>query len=240
MVKTIRADIHAALGPSALVIAAHPDDEVLGCGGTIARMTSAGVDVHIAFLADGVGSREGSSKPDPDELARRRAAALEAVTLLGCEPPEFDDLPDNRLDTVPMLEIARRVEALVTRFKPTTILTHHSGDLNVDHRRIHDAVLTACRPQPGSSVRQLMFFEVGSSTEWQTPASGRAPFVPNVFVDISDELPTKVRALGAYHEEMRPWPHARSVEAIEHRNRWLGASVGVSAAEGFILGRALL
>ncbi len=233
-------DLLGLFGQTVLVVAAHPDDEALGCGGTIARLVEDGVDVRVAFLADGVGSRDGDAVPDTAELTRRRAAARAAAKALGCHEPEFDDLPDNRLDQVAMLEIARRVEALVARLEPTSVLTHHSGDLNVDHRRLHDAVLTACRPQPGSRVRNILFFEVGSSTEWQTPASGRAPFVPDLFVNITGQLDRKIEALRAYHEEMRPWPHSRSIEAIEHRNRWLGASVGVEAAEGFMLGRALL
>ena len=154
--KTIRADIRAGLGPSVIVIAAHPDDEVLGCVGAIARLTSEGVDVHIAFLL----MESGRARGHRPRTWTNRDAVVEAAMILGCELQEFDDLPDNRLGTVPMLEIARRAEALTARSTPTTLLTHHSGDLNVDHRRLHDAVPATCRPQPGSSVHQMLFFEV--------------------------------------------------------------------------------
>ena len=111
--------------------------------------------------------------------------------------------------------------------------------MNVDHRVIHDAVLAACRPQPNALVRELYFFEVASSTEWQVPGSGRS-FVPSVFVDISGTLKKKLRALEAYKSEMRPWPHARSVKSLDHLARWRGATIGVEAAEAFMLGRLIL
>lgn len=221
-----------------LVIAAHPDDEVLGAGGALARWAAEGADVHVAFLADGVGSREVEAL-NTAELDTRRQAARQACTALGLQhAPTFDDLPDNRLDTIPLLDVTQSIEALIERLKPDTVLTHHAGDLNIDHRRVHQAVLTACRPQPGHPVRQLLFFEVASSTEWQTPGSGPT-FMPNVFIDISDTMDRKRAALSAYEHEMRAWPHARSIEAVEHLARWRGASVGVAAAEAFMLGRLI-
>ena len=223
--------------PGCLVIAAHPDDEVLGCGGTIARYADAGVPVQVAFLADGVGAR-GDSTPDREALQARRAAAHKACTLLGAAVPVFDDFPDNRMDTVPRLEITRRVEALIAAHAPTTVLTHHAGDVNIDHRRVHEAVVTACRPQPGHPVQTLLFFEVASSTEWQPPGSAPA-FQPNWFVDITATLERKREALAAYKEEMRAWPHARSIEAVTHLARQRGASIGREAAEAFMLGREI-
>lgn len=223
--------------PDCLVIAAHPDDEVLGCGGTIARYVDAGVAVQVAFLADGVGAR-GDSTPDMEALQARRAAAHKACALLGAAVPVFDDFPDNRMDTVPRLEITRRVEALIATHVPTTVLTHHAGDVNIDHRLIHDAVVTACRPQPGHPVRRLLFFEVASSTEWQPPGSAPA-FQPNWFVDITATLERKQQALAAYKEEVRAWPHARSIDAVTHQARHRGAAVGCEAAEAFMLGREI-
>lgn len=222
-----------------LVIAAHPDDEVLGCGGTMARMTQEYITVHVAFLADGVSARKTKAEMDTTETAKRRHAAERACTVLGALPPSFDDLPDNQLDTVPLLRIAQKVEALIDHHRPDTVFTHHSGDLNVDHRCVHQAVVTACRPKPGHPVRRLLFFEVASSTEWQSP--GSAPvFTPNVFIDISTTLEQKLEALRAYEAELRLWPHARSIEAIEHHARWRGASAGMEAAEAFMLGRESL
>jgi LmbE family N-acetylglucosaminyl deacetylase len=118
------------------------------------------------------------------------------------------------------------------------VYTHHAGDLNVDHQRVSQAVMTACRPQPGCAVKKIAFFEIPSSTEWQSPSSGPA-FAPNWFVDISGTLDTKLKALKAYHGEIRPWPHARSYEAVEHLARWRGATVGCDAAEAFVIGRKI-
>ena len=196
-------------GTSTLVVAAHPDDEVLACGGTIARLTALGATVRVLFLADGVHSRVQAPSADTNSLAERRDAARHACYILGAEPPEFRDYPDNQLDTVALLELTQQVEASVECHSPDTVLTHHSADLNVDHRRVHEAVTTACRPQPGHPVQRLLFFEVASSTEWQSPDYGR-PFAPNLFVDISTTLHRKLDALRAYHVELRRWPHSRS------------------------------
>ena len=221
-----------------LIIAAHPDDEVLGCGGAILKLTAAGAEVHIAFLADGIGARN----PDPAwrqaELAQRRAAAEAAARILGAASLSFDDLPDNQLDSIPLLDITQKVEALIDQYRPTSLFTHHAGDLNSDHRRTHQAVITACRPQRGHPVRTLLCFELPSSTEWQPPGSGLA-FTPHWFVDISTTLDGKLAALDAYADELRDWPHPRSRQGIEHLARWRGASVGCDAAEAFMLARHL-
>jgi N-acetylglucosamine malate deacetylase 1 len=229
---------------SALVVAAHPDDEVLGCGGAMAKFAAQGAMVHVAFLADGVGSRgsagagDGLALEEQQALDERRAAARRAGGILGVSSTSFDDLPDNRLDSVPLLDITQRVEALVAEHRPEMVITHHAGDLNVDHRRVHQAVVTACRPQAGHPVKTLLTFEVPSSTEWQPPGSA-APFVPNWFVDIGATLQQKLDALDAYAAELRKWPHPRSRRGVEHLARWRGATVGCEAAEGFILARAL-
>ena len=225
--------------PPVLVIAAHPDDEVLGCGGSMARLAEEGAAVHVHFLADGVGARGRAAGPDAKALKARRGAALKACDILGTASVTFGDFPDNRLDTAPLLDVIKQVEARMEAVRPGLVLTHHTGDLNIDHRRVHDAVVTACRPYPSQSVRSVLFFELPSSTEWQTPGSG-APFTPNWFVDISKTLERKIEALKAYRMELRPWPHARSVEAITHLARWRGASVGVDAAEAFLLGRTII
>lgn len=220
----------------ALVVAAHPDDEALGCGGVMARLANEGAAVHVAFLADGVGARSDGRMVTDEETEARRAAARAACEVLGAESPRFDDLPDNRLDTVPRLEVIQRAESIIEAVQPDTIFTHHAGDVNIDHRRVHEAVVTACRPQPGHPVRRLLFFEVVSSTEWQPPASAAA-FQPQCYFDITGTLATKRESLRAYEAEMRPWPHARSMDAVEHLARWRGATVGLEAAEAFMIGR---
>ncbi len=221
---------------SILILAAHPDDEVLGCGGTIAKFTEAGIVVNVAFLADGVFSRAGQQEDRQHELTARRSAAQRACEILEVKTVSFGDFPDNRMDTIPLLEITQAVEILIAKHQPETVFTHHAGDVNIDHRRLHEAVVTACRPQHGDPVKTLLCFEVPSSTEWQLPGSA-LPFTPNWFEDISSTLGRKLVALEAYAEELRPWPHPRSRRGVEHLAHWRGATVGVDAAEAFFLGR---
>lgn len=223
---------------SVLILAAHPDDEVLGCGGTIAKLADQGASVHVAFLADGVSSRAGEAAPSSAELPARRAAAQYACDLLGVRSVVFGNFPDNRMDTVPLLDIVQAVEVLIAEHRPETVFTHHAGDLNIDHQRLHAAVATACRPQRGHPVKTLLSFEVPSSTEWQLPG-GAPTFVPNWFVDVSETIERKLSALEAYAGELRAWPHPRSRQGVEQLARWRGATVGVSAAEAFVLGRQL-
>ena len=223
-----------------LVVAAHADDEVLGCGGTIARMVAAGHSVHVLLMADGETSRAGAGADvDARKVAERCTAADEACRILGCASVESIGLPDNRLDRLELLDVIKRIEAVLSRYQPTTVFTHHAGDVNIDHRIVHDAVLSACRPQPGHSVRELLIFEVPSSTEWRPPASGEE-FSPNWFVDISSTLSIKLEALKTYKSELRPFPHPRSLRAVEALARWRGATAGMEAAEAFILARKLL
>ncbi|MBI5329731.1 MAG: PIG-L family deacetylase [Betaproteobacteria bacterium] len=217
------------MNQTVLIIAAHTDDEALGCGGAIARHVAAGDAVHAVFMADGV-----SSRPDttPEDMDRRMAAARQAHEILGLRRVQYLGLPDNRMDSLPLLDVVQALEAAIEPLAPQVIYTHHHGDLNIDHRITHQAVMTACRPLPGSPVREIYGFEVLSSTEWATPQ--QEPFAPNVFVDISDFLSIKLSALRAYQSEMRSAPHSRSIEHVEHLARHRGYSVGVEAAESFI------
>jgi len=220
---------------SVLVVAAHPDDEVLGCGGSIAKHAQRGEHVAVCFLSDGVTSR-GSGPQAEAQLNRRRTAALSAAEILGVAEVRFGDLPDNRMDGLELLTVARSVEDHLREFAPATVYTHFSGDLNVDHRLTHEAVMTACRPQPASGVVTVLQFETTSSTEWRAPSASFA-FQPDWFVDITSTIDDKLRALDAYAEELRAWPHARSRDALEHLARWRGATVGRPAAEAFALAR---
>jgi LmbE family N-acetylglucosaminyl deacetylase len=222
------------------VIAAHPDDEVLGCGGTLARMSNEGRKVHILLLADGEGSRSGlfNSRAHNEALVARNAAALKACKILGASSVEVLGLPDNKMDTLVLLDVVKSVEAFISRYQPSTVFTHFPGDVNIDHRIAHDAVIAACRPLPDYVVDELFFFEIPSSTEWR-PAGSTAAFFPNWFFDISATLGRKLDALEAYSSEIREFPHPRSLKAVASLATWRGASVGVTAAEAFILGRKL-
>jgi len=222
------------------VIVAHADDEVLGCGGTLKRHTLAGDEVWTIVMADGETSRyaDPSVADAKARIVRRQEAAKQASDILGVQHMHLHAFPDNRLDTKPLLDIVKAVERHIHEIQPHIIYTHHAGDVNVDHRLVHEAVITACRPGPGHPVEDLLFFETLSSTEWQ-PAHSAQPFLPNWFVDISSTLEHKLAALKHYDEEMRPWPHPRSYEGVEHLARWRGITVGCAAAEAFILGRRL-
>lgn len=226
---------------SVAVVAAHPDDEVLGCGGTLARMASEGRAVHILLLADGETSRPpGADQPfDSAKLAARQAAADKAGKILGASSVKVLAFPDNRMDSLVLLDVVRQIEAFIQRHQPATVFTHHAGDVNIDHQVVHHAVVTACRPLQGHPVKELLFFEVPSSTEWR-PASSAEPFVPNWFVDISTTLAKKLQALEVYESELRLFPHPRSLKAVSALATWRGATVGVEAAEAFVLGRKLV
>ncbi len=217
-----------------LVIAAHADDEALGCGGTIARHVIEGDIVHAVFLADGVSSRLGI---ESSELNERMAASEKARQILGITSNTYLGLPDNRLDSLALIEVIQQLEPIIKKLQPDIVYTHHHGDLNVDHRITHQAVLTVCRPMPGSCVQAIYAFEVMSSTEWATPAA--EPFLPNHYVEISNFLNTKMEALRSYAKEMCATPHSRSMENLIHLASYRGNSVGVSAAEAFVTVRSV-
>jgi N-acetylglucosamine malate deacetylase 1 len=222
------------IGGPVLVVAAHPDDEVLGCGGTIARHVEAGDSVHLIFLADGETSR-GAGKA---EVARREAAANRAAEELGAHRPHFLRLPDQRLDSINLIDVVRALEGAIGGLSPRLVYSHHSSDLNLDHRVAAQAVLTGFRPLPGSPVAEIRAFEVPSSTEWSFGVMSTV-FTPNLFIDITRTLPQKLRALGAYAGEIRPFPHPRSREAIEASAMRWGSVAGCERAEAFQIIRSI-
>jgi len=218
-----------------LVVAAHPDDEVLGCGGTIARLVSERQEVAVAVLGEGVTARA----PTRRQAKRPQVRALQiqsrqAAQVLGVRHLSHVGLPDNRFDAKPLLEIVKLIEVIVKRFRPEVVYTHHAGDLNIDHRITFEAVLTATRPLSGCPVRELYSFEVPSSTEWAFTRIHNG-FRPNVFVDISATLRTKLAAMQRYASEVRPAPHPRSSETLDAIARRWGSVIGVDYAEAFEL-----
>ena len=225
---------------SVIVIAAHPDDEDLGCGGTIAKHFHDGDQIHVLILAEGITSRDDTRvrRGRRDDISKLKDMSNKAHKILGTSTIQLMDFPDNRMDSIDLLDVVKVVENEINKRKPEIVYTHHSGDLNIDHRITHQAVFTACRPEPGAIVKKIYCFEVPSSTEWQAPMT-EAPFMPNTFVDISNTLDKKLAALKSYKSEMKPWPHSRSIKAVEHLARWRGASAGFEAAETFFLAREL-
>jgi len=216
-----------------LAVAAHPDDEVLGCGATLARHADLGDAVSVVILGTGALSRAGGSDADVAALAEQAQAA---GRILGAREVRVLDLPDNRFDSLDLLDVVRRVEAELARAAPDVVYTHHATDLNVDHRRTFEAVVTACRPIGPGGPGRILSFEVPSSTEWQPPAAA-PPFAANVFVDVAATLERKIEAMAAYAGEVRPFPHPRSPEALRALAAWRGASSGLRAAEAFALVR---
>ncbi len=219
-----------------LIVAAHPDDEVLGCGGAMARHAADRDQLTVMFLADGETAR-GSDKSS--EIGGRRDSARAACAILGATDVRFFDFPDNQMDTVPLLEVCKSIESVIEDCQPSLVYTHHGGDVNIDHRLAYQATLTACRPTPGTCVREVRTFEVLSSTEWSTSGFGEN-FRPNLFIDIDEHLSTKQRALEVYASEMRAFPHARSYEAVDALARYRGISAGLRAAEAFQIERRIL
>jgi LmbE family N-acetylglucosaminyl deacetylase len=222
-----------------LIIAAHPDDEVLGCGGTAARLAAEGHEIIVLILGEGATSR----RPSKESANRSEVSALakmsqRAAAILGLAEVVQAGLPDNRFDSLDLLDVVKCVETQIDHFKPQRVYTHHPGDLNVDHEITARAALTATRTLPGQTVRELYCFEIPSSTEWSFQR--RNPiFVANAFVAIQATLERKVEALAAYESEMRSFPHPRSAEAVRaYATRW-GSVAGVESAEAFELIRSV-
>jgi LmbE family N-acetylglucosaminyl deacetylase len=216
-----------------LTVAAHPDDETLGAGATMARFASASHEVHVCILTDGVTARH-------HHVDQQQKCAMRACEVLGVSNVMFCGLPDQRLDSLPLLDVITPIEKFVGQIQPDLVLTHFSQDANQDHRVVFQATLVATRPTADTSVSTVLCYETASSTEWAPPFPGSV-FSPNLFVDISTTLPTKLDALREYEHtfagEMQPFPHPRSYEALEAISRRHGATAGVGAAEAFMLVR---
>jgi len=223
-----------------LVIAAHPDDEVLGCGGTIAKLAAQGEEVHILILATGLTSRPSFNlKKSPNALKIHLSRARRAGALLGAKNINFAEFPDQKMDTLPLLEITQRIESEIKSVRPQIIFTHHGGDLNMDHEIAFRATLTATRPKQKSKVYELYTYEVPSSTEYSFQKI-RPVFEPNYFQDITKTVSKKLRAMKIYKSEIECNPHPRSIDALENLAKQRGSIVGVKAAEAFQLIRKIV
>lgn len=217
-----------------LVIAAHADDEALGCAGTLAKHVAAGDVVNVIFMTNGLSARNDG---DAIDHAIRNEGMINAMKTLGVENYLCFDFPDNQMDSVPLLTITKAIENVIDIYKPTIVYTHFAHDLNIDHQITHQATMTACRPIIGSSVRKILTFEVLSSTEWQSPSLPQ--FTAQYIVDISQYWHTKEAILACYHQELRHFPHSRSLPCIEALAILRGASHGFEKAEAFHVERIL-
>ena len=222
-----------------LVVAAHPDDEILGCGGTMAVHSRTGDEVYVLILGEGVTSRD--EKRDKEkrgkEINNLRMNIEAANRIVGTRKSFVFDFPDNRFDSVSLLDIIKVVEKVKNEVRPDIIYTHHQGDLNIDHQIAYRAVLTACRPLKGETITDIYSFEVPSSTEWNVGFC--STFVPNYFVDISGSLEIKKKAVRAYKSEVRGFPHPRSPKALDIIAKRWGLQVGLEAAEAFEVIRSI-
>ena len=212
-----------------VVVAAHPDDEILGAGATLAAHARAGDQVHAVVLSEGATSRYADGMQESLEDAGRKAAVE-----IGFASIRFERFPDQRLDTVALVDVTQCIEAILEELDPTVVYTHFSGDVNEDHGIVARAVWTACRPYRFPRVRRLAAFETPSSTEWGAPVSGGA-FSPNLYIDVSTTLDAKIAAMECYESEMRDYPHPRSARALRERAATWGTVIGRPAAEPFVI-----
>ena len=219
-------------GKNIAAIVAHPDDEVLAFGGTMCRHADEGDKVSVLILATGLASRTEFGDVPQTELEKLREEAREANSVLGVMDLEFDDFPDNRMDTVALLDVIKRVQQFIEEKRPEIVYTHNAGDLNIDHTVVARAVLTACRPVPGSHVQKIYAGEILSSTEYGMPD---ARFIPTTYVGIEAYIDRKRESLKRYRGELRYWPHPRSIKAVAHLARLRGSECGMDAAEGLCL-----
>lgn len=225
-----------------LVVVAHPDDELLGLGASMNRLINeANIYSRVIILGEGITSRDNSRdvKAREKELAQHRQNAKMAAKTVGYQELEIYDFPDNRFDSVPLLDIIKVIEAEKNQFRPDIIFTHHGGDVNVDHQRTFEAVITATRPMQHEMVRSIFTFETPSGTEWRAVTDPRH-FLPNFFISFSEKnLQSKTDAMECYEYEKRAYPHPRSPKALlVQAQRW-GVSVGVDYAEAFCLVRII-
>lgn len=214
-----------------LIVAAHPDDEILGCGGTVARMVKEGCKAYTLILGEGVTSRDERRDVEKrkDGLERLKKQAYKAGEIIGVEETFVYNFPDNRFDTIPLLEIVKVIESVKEKVKPSIIFTHYHNDLNIDHQITYTAAITAVRPVKGETVKEIYSFEVLSSTEWNYPLT----FPPDMFFNISNTIELKLKAIKQYKDEIKTLPHPRSLGGIELNAKVWGMKVGVQYAEAF-------
>ncbi|MFW3355863.1 PIG-L deacetylase family protein [Aliarcobacter butzleri] len=214
-----------------LIIAAHPDDEVLGCFGTVARLIKEGYEAYSLILGEGKTSRDDKRVVEnkKDEIEILNSEIQKANDTIGIKKTFVYDFPDNRFDSVDLLDIVKIISKVKDEIKPDIIFTHYEKDLNIDHQITYKAVITATRPMENESVKEIYSFEILSSTEWNYPLS----FSPNTFFDISDTLDLKLKAMSEYKSELCVYPHPRSLEGIKLNAQYQGMRVGKSFVEAF-------
>ena len=222
-----------------LVFAAHPDDELLGCGATLLKYQKKGFKIKIFFFGDGESSRNINKKKIFKSIIKREKQAEKVSKKGKFEKPIFKRFPDNRLDTVPILDIIKFIEKQIRENKPEIIFTHFENDLNIDHQIIYKAVITASRPLSKTFVKKIYSFEIPSSTDFFLSRKSKKIFNPNFYIDVDSTIDKKINLLKIYTGEMKKWPHPRSLKSIKNLAMYRGSQIGVKYAEAFIIVREL-
>lgn len=218
-----------------LVIAAHPDDEIYGMGGTIAKLTQEGNEVYVLIVTEGCSSQYVG---DVDKIAIKKKEANRANSMLGVKEVLFGDLPDMKLDAIAHVEINNVIEKAVREIQPDIVYTHHHGDVNIDHQKVFESTMVAVRPTATQCVQKVYCYQVPSSTEWHAN-NEKYMFLANTFEEVGAQYELKQQAILAYESELREAPHPRSVETVSIYDTALGRQVGLKKAEGFVLIRSV-
>lgn len=221
-----------------LVIAAHPDDEVLGMGGTIAKLTKDGNEVNVLIVTDGSSSQYRDSIDLKKIIDEKEKETWACAKKLGVKNIYYGQQPDMKLDCTPHINVNKVIEDLIDRLEPNIVFTHFWGDVNMGHLNVYKSTLVAVRPVMGQVVKELYCYRVPSSTEW-TPCKADTMFMPNVFVDISGQAEQKYEAFAEYRTELREYPHPRSVQYLKELDIARGLEVGQGPTETFVLLRKL-
>ncbi len=222
-----------------MLVAAHPDDELLGCGGTLLYFKKIGYDIKIIFLSDGESSRLKRKDKKKFLIRKREKQAIKVSKICDFIKPSFARLSDNKLDQVPLLKIIKFIEKEILKFKPSIIFTHNENDLNIDHKIVFDAVVTATRPSTKTFVNSIYCFETPSSTE-NNFSSLKVKFNPNLYFDITKFINKKLELLKNYKNEIRKYPHSRSLQSVRILAKYRGTQIGTKYAEAFFLLRQLI
>ncbi len=230
-------------GKKILVVVAHPDDELLGLGASMHRLIREHkVETRVVILGEGITSRSDTRDVTlwEEQLKTHRQNIVNAQQAIGYGSVGIYDFPDNRFDTVALLDIIKVVEREKQNFMPDVIFTHHGGDVNVDHQRTFQAVVTACRPMTHEKVKTIITFETPSGTEWRASADPNH-FIPNMFIAVNEaDVDAKIKGMESYEFERREYPHPRSPEALKVQARRWGVAVGVPYAEAFCIVRQIM
>ena len=221
-----------------LVIAAHPDDEVLGAGGTIAKYVADGAEVKVLIVTDGSTSQYRDDPKLQEILEGKKKETQNAMDILGVSQVLYGGMPDMKLDMTEHILVNQSIERVMDEYQPNIVFTHYHGDVNLDHQCVSRSTLVACRPVADQCVRELYAYYVPSSTDWNVQNHVNT-FMPNVYVDISDFAEKKYQAMECYATELRDYPHPRSIEALRVMDRANGVHVGMEAAECFVCYRVM-